>query len=105
MPSSYPYTTTVSLRGGQDYNKQQQNRYFVFTGTGRGMRIGASNTNEDVGIEAYRRGDLVGVANVLPRGEESFTFNSRADARYVLVVTGFSKTNANYDVAVSISSQ
>jgi len=104
VPSSYPYTTTVSLRGGQDSNKRQQNRYFVFTGTGRRMRIGASNTNEDVGIEAYRSGTLVGIANVSSRGEESFTFNSRADTRYVLVVTGYSKTNANYNVAVSISS-
>ncbi|MCP3140233.1 hypothetical protein [Pyxidicoccus xibeiensis] len=104
VPPTYPFTTTVTLRGGQDYNKQQQNRYYVFTGTGRTMRITASNATQDVGIEAYLRGALVGSADRGASGEESFTFESQADARYVLVVVGFSETVADYNVALSITS-
>ncbi|MCP3143447.1 carboxypeptidase-like regulatory domain-containing protein [Pyxidicoccus xibeiensis] len=104
VPATYPYTTTFNLRGGDDYNKQEQNRYFVFTGTGRPMRIAASNASEDVGIEAYRLGEVVGSADTGLLGEESFTFNSQLDARYVLVVTGFSETEANYPVSLSITS-
>jgi hypothetical protein len=105
VPPAYPHTTTLTLRGGEDYNKQQQNRYFVFTGTGGRMRIAASHPNEDVGIEAYQRGSLVGYADENLRGEESFFFNSQADVQYVLVVTGFAELAADYTVSLSISSQ
>ncbi len=102
--SSYPYSTTVNLVGGDDYNKQEQNRYYVFTGTGRSMTISANST-QDVGIAAYLRGNRAGDADDFLSGTETFTFNSQADATYVLVVTGFKETTGGYSASLSISSQ
>ncbi|MFP2932850.1 hypothetical protein ACLESO_48435 [Pyxidicoccus sp. 3LG] len=103
--TGYPFSTTVTLRGGEDSNKQQQNRYFVFAGTGRTMRIAAAHPSQDVGIAAYALGEEAGSKDEGLQGEEVFTFSSRSDAKYVLVLTGFSETNADYNVSLSITSQ
>jgi hypothetical protein len=102
--SGYPYSTTVTLRGGVAFNKQQQNRYFVFTGTGRTMNISATQASEDVAIQAYRRGTSMGISDRNYFGTESFSFSSQADTRYVLVLTGFKDEAADYSVSVSITS-
>ncbi|WP_164001513.1 hypothetical protein [Pyxidicoccus caerfyrddinensis] len=104
VPNAYPYSTTTTLRGKAEYNKQQQNRYFVFSGTGRTMNISAANTLEDVGIEIYKRGELVGSADESFQGTESVSIPSTSGTQYVLVVTGYSARDANYDVSVSITS-
>lgn len=101
---AYPYTTAVTLRGGVESNKQQQNRYFVFTGTGRTMNISATQASEDVGIQIYRRGTLVGSSDRTYSGTESYSFASQADTRYVLVLVGFKRETADYSVSVSITS-
>lgn len=102
--SSYPFSTTVSLVGGDDANKQAQNRYYVFSGTGRNMSFSATST-QDVGIAAYQQGRLAGSADANLSGTESFNFTSQTDAPYVLVVTGFKQTAGSYSASLSISSQ
>lgn len=104
VPTTYPYNTSISLRGGEEANKQQQNRYFAFSGTGRTMNIQVSNSSYDVDIEVYRRGELVASSYKQTPGTESVSFSTQTDTPYVLVVTGYSTVNANYDVSVSISS-
>jgi hypothetical protein len=102
--SSYPYSTTVSLSGGALYNKSGQNRYYVFTGTGRNMSVNATS-NQDVGILAYQQGQVAGESDRGTTGSESFSFASRADAPYVLVVTGFKQSAGSYSASLNISSQ
>ncbi|GHG96804.1 hypothetical protein [Comamonas sp. JC664] len=98
-----PFNTTVTLRGGVDYNKRPQNQYFVFQGTGQSMTFTATHS-EDVGIEVYHRGEVVGSADRYLSGTETFTIPTRADEPYVLVLVGFSETNANYTPTLSITS-
>jgi hypothetical protein len=59
---------------------------------------------EDVGIEIYKRGELVGSADESFQGTESVSIPSTSGTQYVLVVTGYSARDANYDVSVSITS-
>lgn len=105
VPNSYPYNTTATLRGGADTeNKQQQNRYFVFSGTGRQMNISATHASEDVGIEVYQRGERVGAADTNLRGTEAISIPTQSGAQYVLVLVGFKQQEADYVPSVSITS-
>lgn len=103
--NTYPYTANITLRGGANtYNKQQQNRYFVFTGTGRTMNFSASQPQEDVGIAVYRRGTRVGESDEGYFGTESFSIPTQNDTQYVLVLTGFKNTSGDYSVSLNITS-
>jgi hypothetical protein len=105
VPNSYPYNTSATLQGGADTsNKQQQNRYFVFSGTGRQMNISATNASEDVGIEVYQRGERLAAADKNLRGTESISMPTQSGTQYVLVLVGFKEQEANYSVSVSITS-
>jgi hypothetical protein len=101
---AYPYSTTVTLEGGEDYNKREQNRYYVFNGTGRSMTFSATSS-DDVGIAAYHQGRLAGWADADYSGTETFNFTTEADAVYVLVVTGFKETRGAYSASLSITSE
>ncbi|WP_426750442.1 carboxypeptidase-like regulatory domain-containing protein [Myxococcus sp. Y35] len=101
----FPFNADITLRGGTDYNKRQQNQYFVFNGTGRTMTFTASHPTEDVGIEVYHRGEVIGSADRYLSGTETFSAATQADEPYVLVLVGFSDTAANYTPSLSITSQ
>ena len=102
--STTPYSANLTLKGGANtFNKQQQNRYFVFTGTGRTMNFSANST-EDVGIAVYRQGTEAGSSDDNYTGTESFSFASQSGAQYVLVLTGFKNTSGDYSVSLSITS-
>ncbi|MBN1207889.1 MAG: hypothetical protein JXB05_23700 [Myxococcaceae bacterium] len=102
--NTLPFSGTISLGGGFDYNKWEQNQYYVFTGTGGTMTLTASNADHDVGIAAYRQGQMVGSADKLLKGTETFTFSSQADTKYILVLTGFKETPGDYPISISITS-
>ncbi|MBZ4420597.1 hypothetical protein [Myxococcus sp. RHSTA-1-4] len=102
--TSYPYSTSVTLQGGVEANKRQQNQYFVFTGTGRTMNISATQASVDVDIEVYRRGTVVASAYTSRPGTESISFSTQADTQYVLVLTGYQEQKADYFVSLSITS-
>ncbi|QSQ18931.1 hypothetical protein JY651_26630 [Pyxidicoccus parkwayensis] len=104
VPNTYPYNNNITLRGGEEANKQQQNRYFAFSGTGRTMNISVSNATYDVDIEVYKRGELVASSYKETPGTESVSLPTQSDTPYVLVVTGYSTVNTNYTVSVSITS-
>lgn len=100
-----PYNATVNLTGGVDANKRSQNQYITFVATGAGLTVSATHATEDVGITLYRQGEVVGSADELLVGTESFDVASTASgATYVLVVTGFSEVASPYAVTVSIES-
>ncbi|NTX39378.1 hypothetical protein HUA78_33575 [Myxococcus sp. CA033] len=101
--SSLPYNANGTLTGGKPSNQQQQNRYYVFNGTGRTVIISANST-EDVGIQALQQGTRAGFADDFLRGTESFRFSSQADRQYVLIVTGFKDSTGTYNYSVSITS-
>ncbi|MCE9666448.1 hypothetical protein LY474_01365 [Myxococcus stipitatus] len=100
-----PYSATLSLPGGAPYNNQVQNRYFVFTGTGRTITVKATNATEDLGIEALANGEVAGSADDTILGTEAFSFASRADVTYVLALTGYKTSSGSYTAALSITSQ
>ncbi|QDF03760.1 hypothetical protein BHS04_11195 [Myxococcus xanthus] len=102
-----PYTTEVPLVGGRDYNKREQNQYYVFTGTGRNMTISANHATEDVGIEVYGQGRSLAESDIGYTGTETVSIPTQADARYVVVVYGFNETAGNYRPfpTLSITSQ
>ncbi|NMO22829.1 hypothetical protein HPC49_49890 [Pyxidicoccus fallax] len=102
--ASVPYNTNVTLTGGVEANKRQQNQYFVFTGTGRTMNISVSNLSEDVDVEVYRRGTVVAAGYLSGTSPESVTFSSQANTQYVLVVTGYKEADGVYGASVSITS-
>ncbi|WP_164021407.1 hypothetical protein [Pyxidicoccus trucidator] len=105
VPNTYPHSASVSFRGGPStFNKQQQNRYYVFTGTGRMMNISASNASEDVGIEVYQRGEVVGSADKFLAGTESVSIPTQSGTTYVLAVMGFKENSGTYSVSISITS-
>lgn len=100
--STIPYDGTHELIGGEDFNKRDQNQYFVFTGTGGTLELTASHADYDVGITLYREGTIVGQADELLVGAESFTASTQAGVTYVLVLTGFRDTAGGYEVDVTI---
>jgi hypothetical protein len=102
--SGFPFSGSISLGGGFEFNTWEQNQYYVFTGNGRRLTVSASSTS-DVAIAAYRRGQKVGEADVNVSGTETFSFTSQADAQYILVLTGFGRTQGDYPVSLSIQSQ
>lgn len=101
--ASLPFNATGNLTGGEPANQQQQNRYYVFNGTGRTVTISANST-EDVGILALQQGTEAGSADKFLSGTETFSFTSQADRQYVLIVTGFKETTGGYSYTVSITS-
>jgi hypothetical protein len=101
--SSYPTTTSIQLGGGFEFNTWEQNQYYVFTGNGGRVTISATSS-QDVGIAAYRRGQKMGESDANTSGTESFSFTTQADARYVLVLTGFGTIRGNYPVNLSFQS-
>ncbi|QDE89243.1 hypothetical protein BHS06_09910 [Myxococcus xanthus] len=102
-----PYTTEVPLVGGLDYNKREQNQYYVFTGTGRTMTLSASHASQDVGIEVFGQGRSLAESDIEYTGTETVSIPTQADARYVVVVYGFNETAGNYRPfpTLSITSQ
>ncbi|WP_410477999.1 hypothetical protein [Myxococcus sp. MxC21-1] len=102
-----PYTTEVPLVGGLDYNKREQNQYYVFTGTGRNMTLSASHASQDVGIEVFGQGRSLAESDIDYTGTETVSIPTQADARYVVVVYGFKETAGNYSPfpTLSITSQ
>jgi hypothetical protein len=100
---SYPFSRSLTLGGGFPSNSWQQNQYYVFTGNGARVTISA-NSSADVGIAAYRRGQKMGEADNNLSGTETFSITTQADAKYVLVLTGFHNTQGEYSVSVSLTS-
>jgi hypothetical protein len=101
--ASFPYNNSIKLGGGNEYNTWEQNQYYVFTGNGARVTISA-NSASDVGITAYLKGAIAGQADNTLSGTESFNFTTQADAKYVLVLTGFEQTAGDYSVSISITS-
>ncbi|GEL72080.1 hypothetical protein [Myxococcus virescens] len=102
-----PYTTEVPLVGGRDYNKREQNQYYVFTGTGRNMTLSASHAEQDVGIEVFGQGRRLAQSDIDYTGTETVSIPTQADTQYVVVVFGFQEEAENYDPfpILSITSQ
>lgn len=102
--ATLPLAASVSLNGRLGYNMMEQNKYWVFTGTGRPLTVTASSA-QDVGLTVYRRGAWALVADDLSTGgTERGTFNSTAGATYILNLTGYGANNAAYSASVSITS-
>jgi len=101
--TSTPYAASVPLRGGNDFNKREQNQYFVFTGTGRTMTITATHMKEDVGVQVYGEGRLLAYSDASYAGDERVTITTRADAPYVAVVFGFKETIGAYSPLPTLS--
>lgn len=100
---SFPFTKTLTLDGGYEYNTWYQNQYYVFVGNGSRVTVSANSTY-DVGIELYKQGEVVGASDDTLTGTESFSVTTQSNATYVLVVTGFKETEGSYSVSVSITS-
>jgi hypothetical protein len=100
--SILPFSGSVEFLGGEQRNFWQQNQYFVFTGNGKEMTLSA-NANQDVLLLLYGDGKFEGGAdNVMGGGDERATFESKAGAKYVLIVTGLGEQKVQYKVQVSI---
>ncbi|QSQ16952.1 hypothetical protein [Myxococcus landrumensis] len=106
--SSLPYNIASTLQSGAAHNRRSQNRYYVFTGTGRTVTVTASSV-DDVGILALQNGTQVGEADATVSGQETFSFNSQAGKVYVVVLTGYrigdDDAPESYSFNLSISSQ
>lgn len=102
-PAPIPFNGSIGLVGGLPSNARLQNRYFVFTGTGRTVVVTANST-EDVGISGYHRGVLVGRRDAFTSGTETFSFASQVGLTYVVVLQGFSQNAGTYNASLSITS-
>lgn len=98
-----PGTSSIQLGGGFPPNSWQQNQYYVFTGNGARITVSA-NSQQDVGIAGYQRGQSIGFADQFTTGTESFSFQSQNGARYVVVLTGYGAQQGDYLVTITLSS-
>jgi hypothetical protein len=96
-----PFDDSIGLGGGNSSNSWEQNQYYVVTGTGGTISVSAAAA-QDVGIAAYRLGQLVAGADSTLSGTETFSFSSLRGAKYVVILTGFGQTPGNYTVTMSI---
>ncbi len=99
--TTLPFNGSIMLGGGNLPNTWQQNQYYVFVGTG-GMVTCDANSAEDVSIIVYRTGKVIGSADKTQSGHETVTIPTTANAAYVLVLTGYGKTMADYNVSITI---
>lgn len=100
--SAFPYTSNLVLTGGYDSNKWQQNQYYVFTGTGGQVTV-KTTCAKDVDIFVYKSGVLVGSAETVSGNEQVVIGTTQAGVKYVVVITGFSTTAADYPVTVNLT--
>ncbi|OJH41325.1 hypothetical protein [Cystobacter ferrugineus] len=101
--SLLPYAGSANLDGGYEFNKRQQNQYFVFSGSGDRVTVSATS-DDDVSIAVYHKGAWVAGADQSLSGTETFDFHAQTGRRYVVVLTGFKSSPGGYPVSVSITS-
>lgn len=90
--------------GRFDFNKWQQNQYFVVTGTGGTVTVTATSAR-NVDVRAYRVGVIVAAdESVATPSNESITFDTELNQPYVVTVTGNAATTGLYDVTVTFKS-
>ena len=99
---SFPYTSNLVLTGGYDSNKWQQNQYYVFTGNGNQVTV-TTTSAKDVDIAVYKSGTVVGYANGDSGNEQVAIPATQNGAKYVVVITGYSGTSADYPVTVNFT--
>jgi hypothetical protein len=102
---SLPYGGSATLEGGPlAWNKRQAVQYWVVTGTGRNVTVRSASTG-DVGIAAYRTGQLVEYADrFLENATETMTFPTTAGTRYVVVLTGYETQDIAYAASLTVES-
>lgn len=102
--SALPFNTSVTLDGRVEYNFALQNKYWVVVGNGARITV-SSNSAQDVGLEAYRAGTLVGSADALSTGgTETFSFNTTNGTIYVVTLTGYGTVMNTYSATMAITS-
>lgn len=95
-------STSVPLDGRVGFNFKDQNKYWVFTGTGAQVTVTATSL-KDVGLAAYAKGVEVGFADNTTTGTETFSFTSTSGVVYVVNLVGYG-TGGSYSATVSITS-
>ena len=89
--------TSILLGGGFDYNKWEQNQYYVFAGSGTTWTITATSA-EDVALVVYRVGQQVAGADANLSGTETVSLPTTNGSIYVVNLIGFGATPGNYQV-------
>lgn len=100
---SLPWSGTMQLLGGYPWNTWQQTQYYVVPGTGGPVTVSATAT-QDVALEAFHRGALLGEADDGLTGTERLTFATTAGATYVVVLTGYGDQSGQYAITLSFTS-
>ena len=98
-----PSTQDINLGGGFDYNKWQQNQYYVIDGNGAQVTVTAESS-EDVALIAYQAGQQLAAADVNTTGTETVHFNTAAGKKYVVNLIGFGETPGDYGVTLHFTS-
>jgi hypothetical protein len=101
--TSFPTTTGLSLGGGFDYNKWEQNQYYVLTGNGSQVTVSATSS-QDVALVVYQAGQQVAGADANTSGTETVHVNTTSGTTYVVNLVGFGATAGNYSVSLQFSS-
>jgi hypothetical protein len=98
------FGTSIFLGGGLDYNKWEQNQYYVFLGDG--AQVSASATSgQDVALVVYQAGHQVAVADLLNGGgTENVSLSTGNGAVYVVNLVGFGATPGDYQVDLQFTS-
>jgi hypothetical protein len=95
---------SMQLGGGFDYNKWEQNQYYVFVGTGAQVSVSASAA-QDVGVFIYHAGVQAAAADLLNTGgTENVSFLAGNGVVYVANLVGFGATPGNYTVNLQFTS-
>lgn len=97
------FSTTFFLGGGFDFNKWEQNQYYVFGGDGNQVTVTATST-EDVALVVYQAGQQVAVADAFTSGTETAHVNTVNGKIYVVNLVGFGATPGNYQVNLAFTS-
>jgi len=101
--TSFPASVNLQLGGGFEYNKWEQNQYFVITGSGAQVTVSATST-EDVALVVVQAGQRVAQVDQGTSGTETATVPTIAGKKYLVNLVGFGATPGNYAVAMSFTS-
>lgn len=102
LAADLPSAGTIQLTGGHRPNEWWQVQYFVFTGNGAQVTVGAT-TSEDVAIDVYDSGNRLAHADDVTSGTETVHVATDSGKPYVVVITGFAEAPGEYDVALSFT--
>lgn len=103
VSTSLPASGTIGFDASEEYNKWEQNQYYVVQGNGAQITATAISAG-DVALRVFRAGTMVTEMDYYAQGgTEVVHFNTQAGAKYVVVLYGFKTSSSPLMVQASIS--